>query len=41
MMDIYYQLEQFTDLGDWVPVDQDGAPSTNGARLEAELTEEM
>jgi hypothetical protein len=30
MMDIYYQLEQFTDLGDWVPVNEEGAPSTNG-----------
>ena len=28
--DIYYQLEQLNDLGEWVPVDQDGAPSTNG-----------
>lgn len=28
--DIYYQLEQFTDLGEWVPVNEEGAPSTNG-----------
>ena len=28
--DIYYQLEQFTDLGEWVPVDQEGTHTTNG-----------